>query len=295
MPIFSILFIGFTAAFVPPLPIHYTSSISIHTTSNPCMLSKTIARVSKSSQPPINSPPWHHPHLVPRYAVPVSKLNAVDSGDEGTGDRGDEVVIRRPKLDALVEAVSLRIRRVAWLSWWSQVILTTIASVTLLFTRNVLNLQTYNVSVDRNLLPNYFLAGSSIAFGFISIFWTWATRRLSRRLLRKATTRIQAANMLRKDTHVGGLLNLLGMAFALIGAEQIVGGLAIKVLTTTTSTPAVYQGAQSVSLLQPLDILVVQANTNILFSHFCSLVANLWLGRSVDKLDPPSKEDSKRI
>jgi hypothetical protein len=250
------------------------------------MLLKTFAKVSKS-QPST-------PHQRTFLDVPVTKLHAEGVGEGGIEDTGDEVVVRRPKLDTLVESVSLWIRRVSWLSWWSQVILTTIASVTLLFTRNVLNLQTNNASVDRNLLPNYFLAGSSIAFGFISIFWTWATRRLSRRLLRKPTTRIQAANMLRKDTHVGALLNLLGMAFALIGAEQIVGGLAIKVLTTTTSTPAVYQGAQSVSLLQPLDILVVQANTNILFSHFCSLVANLWLGRSVDNLDPPSKENSKR-
>ncbi|KAG7345974.1 DUF3611 domain containing protein [Nitzschia inconspicua] len=214
-------------------------------------------------------------------------------------DFGDEMVVRRPKLDALVEVVSLRIRRISWLSWWSQVILTTVASITLLFTRNVMNAETAmtaaSAAFNRSLLPNYFLAGSSISLGFISIFWTWATRRLSRRLLRKPTTRIQAANMIRKDIHVGTVLNLLGMAFALLGAEQIVGGLAIKVLTTTTNaTPAVYQGAQAVSLLQPLDILVVQANTNTLFSHFCSLIAFLWLGRSIDKLDPPSRDDSPR-
>jgi hypothetical protein len=205
---------------------------------------------------------------------------------------GDEIVIRRPNLEALVEMIALRIRRVSWLSWWSQVILTTVASVTLLFTRNVLNLQ--SSTVDRNLLPNYFLAGTSICLGFASIFWTWATRRLSRRLLRKPTTKIQAANMLRKDIHVGTIINLLGMAFALFGAEQIVGGLAIKVLTTTATTPAVYSGANPLSLLQPLDILVVQANTNNLFSHFCSLVAYLWLGRSIDKLDPPSTNKKAR-
>lgn len=248
--------------------------------------------------------PWRRPTichqnraLSQRHAQ--DKRNSFDGNEEEeeeVEDRGDEMIIRRPKLDTLVEAIALRIRRVSWLSWWSQVILTTVASVTLLFTRNVLSLQSGAAAVNRNLLPNYFLAGSSITLGFVSIFWTWATRRLSRRLLRKPTTRIQAANMIRKDIHVGTVLNLLGMAFALIGAEQIVGGLAIKVLTTTTgATPAVYQGsAQAVSLLQPLDILVVQANTNTLFSHFCSLVAYLWLGRSIDKLDPPSRDDSRR-
>ena len=198
-----------------------------------------------------------------------------------------------PKVDALVELVSLRMRRVAFLSWWAQVILTAVSAVTLLFTRNVLKLESSPAS-KALLMPNYFLAGSSIALSMGSIFWTWATRRLSRRLLRKPTTRVQAANMLRKSITVGTSLNLMGMALAICGAEQIVGGLAIKVLTTATSTPTIYQGAQAANLLQPLDILVVQANTNTMFSHFCSVVANLFLGRSIGQLDPPSVEADER-
>ena len=197
------------------------------------------------------------------------------------------------KVDALVELVSLRMRRVAFLSWWAQVILTAVSGVTLLFTRNVLKLES-NPASKALLMPNYFLAGSSISLSLASIFWTWATRRLSRRLLRKPTTRIQAANMLRKSITVGTCLNLMGMALALFGAEQIVGGLAIKVLTTSTSAPTVYAGAQATNLLQPLDILVVQANTNTLFSHFCSVVAYLFLGRSIGQLDPPSFETDER-
>jgi hypothetical protein len=47
-------------------------------------------------------------------------------------------------------------------------------------------------------------------------------------------------------------------------------------------------------LLQPLDILVVQANNNTIFSHFCSLAAYLFLGRSISQLDPPSVEGDDR-
>jgi hypothetical protein len=231
----------------------------------------------------------------------VGGLYAAPDDDDDDDDGIIREEIRRPKIDSLISSISLRMRRTSWLSWWAQMILSVISSVTLLFTRNVLALQTGTANaaaagaiLDRNLFPNYFLAGSSIVLSFLSIFWTWATKRLSRRLLRKPTTRVQAANMLRKDIKVGTFINVLGMALALVGAEQIVGGLAIKVLTTTTSTPAVYQGAQAVNLLQPLDILVVQANTNTLFSHFCSLVAYLWLGRSIDQLDPPSQEGKAR-
>jgi hypothetical protein len=220
--------------------------------------------------------------------------NEEDEDDKSSNDNYevDESSRRPPKVDALVELVSLRMRRVSFLSWWAQVILTAVSSVTLLFTRNVLNLEAN--PANKALLPNYFLAGSSIALSLASVFWTWASRRLSRRLLRKPTTRIQAANMLRKSITVGTCLNLMGMALAILGAEQIVGGLAIKVLTTSTTAPAVYQGSQAANLLQPLDILVVQANTNTLFSHFCSVVAYLFLGRSIGQLDPPSVENDER-
>lgn len=218
-----------------------------------------------------------------------------DDHDEEEEDEDvdeDEIVSRRPNVDALVKLVSLRMRRVSFLSWWAQVILTAVSSVTLLFTRNVLNLEAN--PANKIFLPNYFLAGSSIGLSIASVFWTWASRRLSRRLLRKPTTRIQAANMLRKSIAVGTTLNLAGMALAILGAEQIIGGLAIKVLTTSTGVPALYTGAQASSLLQPLDILVVQANTNTLFSHFCSIVAYLFLGRSIGQLDPPSVESDER-
>lgn len=141
-----------------------------------------------------------------------------------------------------------------------------------------------------NTLPNFLLAGSGIAVSFGSIFWTWATRRLAGRLLKKRTTRVQAANMLRKDISVGITLNLVGMFFTILGAQQIIGTLAIKVLTTSRTLAL----GESSSLLQPLDILVVQANTNTLFSHFCSIVALLYLSKSVMKLDPPSTEGDER-
>jgi hypothetical protein len=171
----------------------------------------------------------------------------------------------------------------------AQLILTTVSSVTLLFARNVLARSATTASA-MNALPNFVLAGSGIAVSFGSIFWTWATRRLAGRLVKKRTTRVQAAIMLRKDISVGITLNLVGMLFTILGAQQIIGTLAIKVLTTSRTLAL----AESSSLLQPLDILVVQANTNTLFSHFCSLVALLYLSKSVIKLDPPSTEGDER-
>jgi hypothetical protein len=115
-------------------------------------------------------------------------------------------------------------------------------------------------------------------------------------LLRKATTRVSAANMSRRAIRIGILINLVGMGLTLLGAEQIVGGLAIKVLTQqqTAISPFSPQLGALVQTVEPLDILVVQANTNTLFSHFCSLTSLLYLTRWTSLLDPPSVERKER-
>lgn len=141
---------------------------------------------------------------------------------------------------------------------------------------------------------DYLLSG--IAVSFMSIFWTWGGgARLSRRLLRRPTSRIQAANMFRKAIDVGVTLNLIGMTLTLLCAEQTVGVLAIKVLTARPwNNPGSYPMPSFDGGLQPLDILVVQANTNSLLSHFCSIVCLLYLTKYLKKLDPPSEEETNR-
>jgi hypothetical protein len=202
-------------------------------------------------------------------------------------ESGDKAELK--KIDPLVKDAGLLTRRLSWLSWWSQLILTTVSAVTLVFARNVIR-QSHPSIAAANSLPNFVLAGGGIVAGYASLFWTWASRRLARRLLRKPTSRIQSANMLRRTIKVGLTLNIIGMLFTIVGAEQIVGALAIKVLTTSRTLAL----DQSGSLLQPLDILVVQANTNTLFSHFTSLVALLYLSQQLCKLDPPSVEGDER-
>jgi len=134
----------------------------------------------------------------------------------------------------------------------------------------------------------------AIVASVLSIIWTWGGARLARRLQKRNTTRIRAANMTRKAIKVGVSLNIVGMFLSLVGAEQIVGMLAVKVLTMqgVLGNPATL--AVATQTLQPLDILVVQANTNTMLSHFVSLVCGLYLTKFVDKLDPPSVENDER-
>lgn len=76
-------------------------------------------------------------------------------------------------------------------------------------------------------------------------------------------------------------VNLLGLLTSLVGAEQFVGTLMARVLTQQGFAPLVVAGpgANNVAspTVQPVDIFVIQANTNILLSHFISLVTSLVL------------------
>jgi len=201
---------------------------------------------------------------------------------------GDE---EQPKQDGLVKLASLSLRRCSWFSWWAQVILTTISTITLIFARSVLSAGSRNGTP-----PGFFLAGTGISLSVLSILWTWGGARLARRLVRRNLSRIKSATMIRRAIRVGVTLNLIGMLITLLGAEQIVGSLAAKVLTMQGVTPFGNSASMAVATqtLQPLDILVVQANTNTLVSHFVSLTCSLWLTKSVHKLDPPSEIDGKK-
>jgi len=215
---------------------------------------------------------------------------------------GGDDTISSGTADPLIRNVAIRLRRAYWTSWWAQVILTVISSVTLLFARSVMNAVKTNSSGQtvQTAPGGFFFAGSGIALSYLSIIWTWGGTRLSRRLRRNSTkpySRIKAANTIRRAVTIGAALNLLGMLVTLIGAEQIVGLLSAKILTMQGVTPF-GGGVGSLGLttqsIQPLDILIVQANTNTLLSHFLSLGCCLILTRSVHLLDPPSVEEDER-
>lgn len=205
--------------------------------------------------------------------------------DESSSKNNKKLQLQK---DEVVLGASVALHRISWLSWWTQMILSTVSSVTLVFTKSV-------AASSSSKTSGLYLAGSGIVLSFLSIFWTWgAGARLSKRLRRRSSiTRTNAASMIRKTLTIGVVLNLLGMFITIIGAEQIVGVLAAKVLTS--SAQGFSLSTVSTQLLQPIDILVVQANTNTLLSHFCSLFLLLSLVKWVDRLDPPSSNDQKRI
>jgi Protein of unknown function (DUF3611) len=192
---------------------------------------------------------------------------------QGMGDDDDEYI--EPLIQAASPgSLSPLVRRVAWTSWWCQVILSTVATVIVVFCRQV-----QRAHLSTSIAPLW-LSASGLLTSAASILWTWATTRLARRLT-TTTSLSQATNWLTRTVQVGVRLNLLGLALHLLAAEQIVGVLSIKVLTDRNVA------ALTTSSIQPLDILLVQANTNASLSHFLSLVALLYLQQETHRRFKP--------
>ena len=164
--------------------------------------------------------------------------------------------------------------RSSWLSWWLQIILTTVSGVVLTFANAV-----------RQDDGKGFLAWASgsavsslgVALALVSAFWTWNVTRLARRISKGKVEQKYAIPLLRKYSQISVGISLVGMLLSLLGMEQIVGIIAAKLLT---STPLLAGGAATgltTASVRAVDIFLVQACTNSLFAHFSSLVCYILL------------------
>ncbi|PSB49591.1 DUF3611 family protein, partial [Chamaesiphon polymorphus] len=80
----------------------------------------------------------------------------------------------------------------------------------------------------------------------------------------------------------GLLASILGMGSSVIGAESIGGTLLGKSLAMVLPG-AIFSPDALSKIIQPLDILIVLANTHIITAHFIGIVCSLWLLDRIQK------------
>ena len=200
----------------------------------------------------------------------VDEPNAPDSPDLPEELVAESATFRR---------IALMLYRWSGASWWVQVVLATVSGVTLFFANAV----TDRTSVGAGALSNGLLFSSGgLILAFASIIWTWGYRRLAAKIRDRLVDSTSLPTRIRKKLRVGCAINLLGMFLTLISAEQIVGLLIARVLSiqgvqSTLSSGALAQYGLASQAIRPLDIFIVQANTNTLVAHFAGLVTALWL------------------
>ncbi|MFH7024495.1 MAG: DUF3611 family protein [Heteroscytonema crispum UTEX LB 1556] len=180
---------------------------------------------------------------------------------------------RSQSSSSALQEIAQAFRLTGWISFWAQLVLGVIASVILGFAS--LSRDTADQRTVGTGLGIFFAVGAVIALAG-SIFWAFRYTRIARQLQssnpnnrpRKAET-IQILRM-------GLIVNLVGLLLALVAAEAIVGALLTKALTLPQAGSGVFQ-IDPGRIIRPLDIFVVQANTQTLVAHFAGIVASIWL------------------
>lgn len=192
-----------------------------------------------------------------------------------------------------ISGISRLIIRTAWISWWFQIILSVIAGVILTFANTVRSVGATS-SGNPLLLPSFSssfwtsgFAFSSIGvlISFINCGWTWNITRLIRRVLggKIKGDKFNIIATIRKYCRISVIISLLGQFFTLIGAEQIVGTLASKVLSNNSNGMFPVIQTSGYSTLQALDIFLVQANTNLLVGFYVPLLLFVWVQTQLPK------------
>jgi hypothetical protein len=185
-------------------------------------------------------------------------------------------------LPPAIRRISGAFRRFGWISFWIQIVLGVIASLALLFAVASLSARSAGAS-NPGAGAGLFFSGLGLLGVYISAFWAFRYTRVGRLLRSKDETRRPKPKDAIRVLKLGLFISLGGMLLTLIGAEATVGALLAKALSQPQGA-AVFGVPSNVSqYVQPLDIFVIQANTNILLAHFVGLVFTLWVMNSLDK------------
>lgn len=162
------------------------------------------------------------------------------------------------------------LRNIGWISFWSQLILSTVSGVVLLFSMGV----TSGGAITANPIDVCTLIGVGSGLVTSMLSWTWI--RAGRRLGELKEIKLQQCmGTVLASTN----LNLVGMGATIIGLQATVGGLVAKTLSSAAAGAFYPRNAPPVAF----DVFSVQSCTNTIMSHFVGLVLAQWLLRILKK------------
>lgn len=172
-----------------------------------------------------------------------------------------------------LQQIASSFRLTGWISFWIQLVLTVISSLTLIFA----TASTRNPAATSSN-PSTGIGGALTVFGILVLIFNmyWSLARyvaIGKQLRGSGTVRPKRADALRV-IRFGLTASLVGMLVALLGAAAITGLLAAKAFSQGIGG---FVNTDPSRFIQPLDILVVQASINVILAQFAGIVASLWL------------------
>ena len=182
------------------------------------------------------------------------------------------------RLPPALRRIARAFRLFGWASFWSQSILAIVSTLVLGFASAIISLQNTTQQAARDnpgAGAGLFFATLGLVGLYLGAYWAFRYTRLSRRLrVSDGRDRPKPADVI-KALRVGLLVNLGGMLLTLFGGQALIGSLVAKALSQPQGNATFFESITQA--IQPLDIWVVQANTNIALAHFIGICISLWL------------------
>ncbi|MBD0270045.1 DUF3611 family protein [Pseudanabaena sp. FACHB-2040] len=185
-------------------------------------------------------------------------------------------------LPPAVRRISGSFRLVGWISFWSQVVLSVVSSSVLLFSTFSLTSRSAN-GANPGTGAGLLFAGLGLIAVYAGAFWAFRYTRLGRRLRSQDSGRRPTPKEAIQALRLGLLISLTGMLLTLVGGQALVGALLGKALAQPQGGAAIFTPGNINQYVEAFDIFIIQANINTLLAHFVSLVATLWLLRTVNR------------
>ena len=173
-------------------------------------------------------------------------------------------------LPAPIQKVSKNLKRWGFWSFWLQLVLGIISAVTLLFATPALFEAKENIQGIQFGIVSAFI---SIILLVTSIVISFRYGKIGRKIENRDATLRPKKSETMKLIRTGLIFNLVGMLFAVIGAETLVGLALAKLLTLSPQLI----GSNPQQYVNSLDLLIIQANTNTIGAHFAGIITDLLL------------------
>lgn len=174
-------------------------------------------------------------------------------------------------LSPTLQQIAASFRTIGRIGFWLQLGLAVVSGLVLLFAMADPNFN-LKASDPMSGVGLFFAAGGLLMLG-LGTYWAFCYTRIAKQLQAPNPALHPRKADVIHTLRQGLILNSVGMLLTLLGVETIVGTLLAKSLTQVEGL-AIYNASQ---LIEPLDILVVQANINTIVAQFVGIVMSFWL------------------
>ena len=155
------------------------------------------------------------------------------------------------------------------IGFWTQLVLGVISTVMLL-------LAITNSKERSNAGTGFslFCAACGLICLIVGIYFSFRYSKMAKSFKNTNATRPKKTQTLQL-IQIGIMVSLAGMFLTILGAEAIAGIVLSKILAFDPGE--FFSNRRNSEFVNSLDLLIVQANTNIIAAHFAGLTSSLWL------------------